>query len=119
MTRWGALRAMMLALWLAVSSPGQSMAAEFEAVRVSGKDRAAVIRTPEGRLALIVEGGRIPGVGRVVEISEERIVIDGSADIGGERLLIPVKGGCSQAARVRRTGGTRPGLFAPGRGQGP
>ena len=111
--------ALLLALWLAAAFPASGAAAEWKVVRVSGKDRAAVIRTPEGGLALIAEGGRIPGVGRVVEISAERIVVEGDGNRAGETLLIRMEGGRPETVRVRRTGGERPGLFAPGPGQGP
>lgn len=118
MNRSGALAMLLLALWLTAAFPARA-AEEWTVIRVSDEDRAAVIRTPEGGLALIAEGGRIPGVGRVVEISAERILVEGDGNSAGETLLICMEGGRAEMIRIRRTGGEKPGLLAPGPGLGP
>jgi hypothetical protein len=96
-----------------------SSALEFQVVRISSQDRAAVIRSPENKLSVIKAGSRIEGVGKVAEIAENRVVIEAPGDRGGETLIIRLEGGRQRTERIRKAGHRRPLFYAPEGARGP
>ena len=93
---------------------GASDIAELQIVRISPRDRAAVVKSPENKLSVIREGSRIEGVGTVVEIGEKRVVIAGSwRRMRVETLIIRLEGGMQRTERIRKAGGRQSVLYAP------
>lgn len=116
----GALPVLCLFSWMAAAcSPPAAIAAEIQVVRISHEDRAAVIQTPEDRLTLITEGGRIPGLGKVTEISENRVVIDAPTKRGGETLIIRMENGRQRIERIRKGGDGQSLPYVPEVASGP
>jgi hypothetical protein len=80
-------------------------------VKISPPDQSAVIKTSEGALHIIRVGDSPPGLGRVVEIVEGRIVIAAQGVEGDEEIIISLVDGKQSMVRIRQVGETEP-LFS-------
>ena len=98
---------------------GASDIADLQIVRISPRDRAAVVKSPKNKLSVIREGSRIEGAGTVVEIGEKRVVIAGPGGGCGETLIIRLEGGMQRTERIRKAGGRQLVLYAPKGSYGP
>jgi hypothetical protein len=74
----------------------------FEIVRVSPQDGAAVVRSSGGALTLIRVGSIVRGFGRVIDITENRVVLQSESRPGRDILVIQSADSGKRVERIRR-----------------
>lgn len=115
-----ALKLLLFLLSLMAAPPlGASDIADLKIVRISPRDRAAVVKSSENTLSVIREGSWIEGLGTVVDIGEKRVVIAGPGGGGGETLIIRLEGGMQRTERIRKVFDRQSVLYAPKGAHGP
>ena len=96
-----------------------SSADEFQIVRISPRDRAAVIKFSDDTLSVIREGMRVEGVGKITEITENRVVIDASGDRRSDILIFRWEDNRQRTERIRKAVDRQSLFYAPEAARGP
>lgn len=68
-------------------------------LRISGEDARAVVRTPEGEKRLVATG-EVLGAARIVEIADDRVVLEQMDKQGTAVLIVKIKDGRQQISRI-------------------
>ena len=90
----------------------QSMA-DIRVLKISPRDKAAVVELADGQLQLIRTGDSVNGIGRVVEIAPQRIVFEHQNQGAKELLVIRLVGEQQKLERIRKTDNEKPAHAAP------
>ena len=90
----------------------QSMA-DIRVLKISPRDKTAVVELADGQLQLIRTGDSVNGIGRVVEIAPQRIVFEHQNQGAKELLVIRLVGGQQKLERISKTDNVKPALAAP------
>jgi hypothetical protein len=95
----------------------------LQILRISGQNQRAVVKTPEGTMAVLKQGDvlqdgqaqSLPEL-RVVEITRGRIVLEEKTDSGIEKIIIRLIDGKQTVERIRRTRQEPPLTHSPATG---
>ena len=90
----------------------QSMA-DIRVLKISPRDKTAVVELADGQLQLIRTGDSVNGIGRVVEIAPQRIVFEHQNQGAKELLVIRLVGGQQKLERISKTDNEKPAHAAP------
>ena len=90
----------------------QSMA-DIRVLKISPRDKTAVVELADGQLQLIRTGDSVNGIGRVVEIAPQRIVFEHQNQGAKELLVIRLVGQQQKLERISKTDNEKPALVAP------
>jgi len=75
---------------------------DIKVIKISGRDKRAVIKTPERKLQIITVGDPIGENGRVTEITTGRVVIEEVTDKGTETVIFRLENGRQKVERIRK-----------------
>ncbi len=70
-------------------------------VKISASDGTAVIRIQDSNLQIIKRGDEINKIGKVIEISENRIVFEAKTGVEEEKIVIRMQGGKQRIERIK------------------
>lgn len=82
-------------------------------VKISPRDKAAVIKTPEGKMEVIRVGDSIGSSATVTEIAKDTVVIEERTEQQVETVIIRLEGKKQTVQRIRKLGEGRPKLYMP------
>ncbi len=107
---------LMVLISLAASTRGQAQEITVESIqilRINEQDEKAMTKLPDGRMHVLKVGDSIGKNGKVIEIAQGRIVIEGKTDKGPETVIIRFENGKQRIERIRKTGDKQPVLYSP------
>ena len=84
-------------------------------IKISSQDSKAVIKGPDGKLAVIKPGDAIGDRVTVKEIAPGRIVLEEKTDKGPETVIVLFENGKTRIERLRKRADSRPLMVAPGK----
>ena len=84
---------------------------ELQVIRISPQDARAVIKVPGHDLTLLRVGDEIGENGRVIEITDGRIVIEEETDQARDKIIIRVEDGEQRMERLSRSPENRPLIY--------
>jgi len=85
----------------------------MKVVKISPRDEAAVIRTPEGKMEVIRVGDSIGSSATVKEIANDAVVIENRTEREVETVIIRLAGKKQTIQRIRKLNQGRPNLYMP------
>ena len=71
-------------------------------LKISPQDSRAIVKTEDGAMKINKPGDEIGGIGKVVEITAGRVVIEEMTDGGRETVIIRLEDGKQKVERISR-----------------
>lgn len=96
------------------TEPGKGAAIDtVQILKISPHDQRAVIKTTNGKMQVIKVGDAVGESGRVVEITEGRVVIEEKVNDSSERVIIRLENGSQKVERFKKAESRQPALYMP------
>lgn len=86
------------------SEPAKPLSVDtMQVLKISGRDGRAVIKTPDGKMQIIKAGDPIGRQAKVLEITEERIVIEETTEKETEKVIVSLDNGVQHVEKLKKT----------------
>jgi hypothetical protein len=82
-------------------------------LKISPQDQRAVIRQADGKMQIVKVGDAVGATGKIIEISEGRVVIEEVSNNETERIIIRLENGKQRVERLKKTADKQPPLYSP------
>lgn len=70
--------------------------------KISAYDQKAVVKTPQGELALIGVGDKVGTFATIIEITDDRVVLERPGEYAPEKLIVRVENGQQKIDVMKR-----------------
>ncbi|RJQ75554.1 MAG: hypothetical protein C4519_15550 [Desulfobacteraceae bacterium] len=93
---------------------------DLQVIKISPKNESAVIKVQKKEIKVVTVGDDLGNLGKVMEISKGRVVLQRNTENGNELILIRKETGEDQRVeKISKVQGLPPGLYMPGSAQSP
>lgn len=89
------------------------VAETIHVLKISPQDQRAVIKQTDGTMRVIKVGDAVGATGKIIEISEGRVIIDEVSNNETERIIIRLENGKQRVERLKKTADKQPPLYSP------
>ncbi len=97
----------------AQDSPQADSADSIQVLKISPQEERAVIKTPDRKMHMIKVGDSIGDTGKIIEITNGRVVMEEKTGNGIETVIFRLEDGKQRVERIRKVPGEQPQLYAP------